>query len=135
MKKNYEKNQLIITMSFLLIVIFIILLINLFKHRYRTYKNINSIVVTENYLELIINSNDLKLLNSSNYLYIDNKKKKREIISIEKDVLKRNNVTYHDVIIRVKFPNKYKDNDYVKLTIYDKKEKLFSIFKSCWKEE
>lgn len=135
MKKNYEKNQLIITMSFLLIVIFIILLINLFKHRYRTYKNINSIVVTENYLELIINSNDLKLLNSSNYLYIDNKKKKREIISIEKDVLKRNNITYHDVIIRVKFPNKYKDNDYVKLTIYDKKEKLFSIFKSCWKEE
>lgn len=135
MKKNYEKNQLIITMSFLLIVIFIIILINLFKHRYRTYKNINSIVVTENYLELIINSNDLKLLNSSNYLYIDNKKKKREIISIEKDVLKRNNVTYHDVIIRVKFPNKYKDNDYVKLTIYDKKEKLFSIFKSCWKEE
>lgn len=135
MKKNYEKNQLIITMSFLLIVIFIILLINLFKHRYRTYKNINSIVVTENYLELIINSNDLKLLNSSNYLYIDNKKKKREIISIEKDVLKRNNTTYHDVIIRVKFPNKYKDNDYVKLTIYDKKEKLFSIFKSCWKEE
>ncbi len=135
MKKNYEKNQLIITMTFLFIVIFIILLINLFKHRYRTYKNINSIVVTENYLELIINSNDLKLLNSSNYLYIDNKKKKREIISIEKDVLKRNNITYHDVIIRVKFPNKYKDNDYVKLTIYDKKEKLFSIFKSCWKEE
>lgn len=135
MKKNYEKNQLIITMTFLFIVIFIILLINLFKHRYRTYKNINSIVVTENYLELIINSNDLKLLNSSNYLYIDNKKKKREIISIEKDVLKRNNITYHDVIIRVKFPNKYKDNDYVKLTIYNKKEKLFSIFKSCWKEE
>ena len=135
MKKNYEKNQLIITMTFLFIVIFIILLINLFKHRYRKYKNINSIVVTENYLELIINSNDLKLLNSSNYLYIDNKKKKREIISIEKDVLKRNNITYHDVIIRVKFPNKYKDNDYVKLTIYDKKEKLFSIFKSCWKEE
>lgn len=135
MKKNYEKNQLIITMTFLFIVIFIILLINLFKHRYRTYKNINSIVVTENYLELIINSNDLKLLNSSNYLYIDNKKKKREIISIEKDVLKRDNITYHDVIIRVKFPNKYKDNDYVKLTIYNKKEKLFSIFKSCWKEE
>lgn len=135
MKKNYEKNQLIITMTFLFIVIFIILLINLFKHRYRTYKSINSIVVTENYLELIINSNDLKLLNSSNYLYIDNKKKKREIISIEKDVLKRDNITYHDVIIRVKFPNKYKDNDYVKLTIYDKKEKLFSIFKSCWKEE
>lgn len=135
MKKNYEKNQLIITMTFLFLVIFIILLINLFKHRYRTYKNINSIVVTENYLELIINSNDLKLLNSSNYLYIDNKKKKREIISIEKDVLKRDNITYHDVIIRVKFPNKYKDNDYVKLTIYDKKEKLFSIFKSCWKEE
>ena len=102
MKKNYEKNQLIITMTFLFLVIFIILLINLFKHRYRTYKNINSIVVTENYLELIINSNDLKLLNSSNYLYIDNKKKKREIISIEKDVLKRNNITYHDVIIRVK---------------------------------
>ena len=121
--------------TILLIVIFIILLINLFKHRYRTYKNINSIVVTENYLELIINSNDLKLLNSSNYLYIDNKKKKREIISIEKDVLKRDNITYHDVIIRVKFPNKYKDNDYVKLTIYNKKEKLFSIFKSCWKEE
>ncbi len=135
MKNNYERNQLIITITFLLLIVAIILLINLFKYRYRTYKNINSIVVTDNYLQLLISSKDLKLLNSSNYLYIDNKRIRREIISIEKDVLKRKNLSYHDVIIRVKFPHKYKDNDYVKLTIYDKKEKLFNIFKSCWKEE
>ncbi len=135
MKKNYERNQLIITIIFIFIIITIILLINLFKFRYRTYKNINSIVVTDNYLEAIVNNNDLKLLNSSNYLYIDNKKIKRRIISIEKNVLTKNNKSYHDVIIRVKFPHKYKDNDYIKLTLYDKKEKLINIFKSCWKED
>ncbi len=135
MKKNYERNQFIITITFFVLIITIILLLNLFKFRYRTYKNINSIVITDNYLELIVNNNDLKLLNSSNYLYIDNKKLKRKIISIEKNVLKKHNQTYHDVIIRVKFSPKYKDNDYVKLTLYDKKEKLVNIFKSCWKED
>lgn len=135
MKKNYERNQFIITITFLFIIILVILIINIFKFRYRTYKTINSIVVTDNYLEIIINSEDLKLLNSSNYLYIDNKRQKREIISIEKNIMNKDKVTYHDVIIKVKFPKSYRDNDYIKLTLYNKKKRLFNIFKSCWKEE
>ena len=51
-----------------------------------------------------------------------------EVIEYNREIIIASSGIYVEVYI-------YKDNDYVKLTIYDKKEKLFSIFKSCWKEE
>lgn len=135
MKKNYETNQLIISIAFIFITVSNILLINIFLKRYRTYKTIDSIVITDNYVQAIITDEELKLLRSSNYLYIDNERLKMRIVSIEKNLLTRNKKKYHEVIIKVQFKKIYKDNDYIKLTIYDKKEKIINIFKSCWKEE
>lgn len=135
MKKNYEKDQLVIAVSFIFIIIFFVFLSRLFNIRYRTYRLIDSIVINENYLELIINNNDYKLLKSSKYLYIDNKRLKREITSVERNVIKKNKDNFHEVIIRVKVPNKYKDNDVITISIFDKKTEIINIFKSCWKEE
>ena len=135
MKKNYEKDQLVITTSFIFIIVFLIFIFKLFNIRYRTYNLIDSIVINDNYLELIINSKNYKLLKSSKFVYIDDKKIKIEITSIERNVIKKNREKFHEVIIRLKVPKKYKDNDVVTLTIFDKKTEIINIFKSCWKEE
>lgn len=110
-------------------------MINLLTKNYRTFKNIDSIVISDKYLELIITDEDLKLLQESKSILIDNKKVRMSLINVERNVLKRNNISYHEVIIKTIFDKKYRENDYIKLTIYNKKEKIFNIFKTCWKEE
>lgn len=133
MKKNYEKNQLIISISFIFIILCFIFLLNIFTYNFRSFKIVDAVLISENYIKLIITDNDLKTLNGSQYIIIDNKRKKMEVTSVEKNVLKRK-VYYHEIIIRVKTSSKYHDGDYIKVTIYDKKKKMFYIFKSCWKE-
>lgn len=133
MKKNYERNQLVISISFLFLILCFIFLVYIFTYRYRSYKVIDSVLISKNYIRLIITSRDLKILRRSQFILIDNQKLKREIIEIEKNVLKRK-VYYHDVLVRTKTPKKYQDGDYVKITMYDQKRRMFHIFKSCWKE-
>lgn len=135
MKKNYENNQLIITLSFIFMIITILSMIKLCKIRYRTYQNLGSIVLTDHYLQSTISNEQYQLLKSSNHLYIDNKRYKLEIVDVEKNILKNAKKSYHQIIMRVNFPKKYKDRDYINLTIYNKKEKVIHIFKTCWKEE
>lgn len=135
LKKNYENNQLIISITFLFLIMSFFLLINVFCKRYRTYKTIDSIMITKNYVQTFITEEELKLLRSSKYLYINNERLKMRIISVQKDILSRNEIKYHEVIIKVILSKEYKDNDYIKLTIYSKKEQVLNIFKACWKEE
>lgn len=133
MKKNYENNQLIITVVFLYLLLFVFVFFLLFKTKYRTYNTINGILITDNYIEVIVSSKDLRLLSSSKYLYIDNVLKKVKIISTKRGVIKKNDKLYHEVILRVKTPNKYKDNDSISLTIYNNRKRIISIFKSCFR--
>ena len=134
MKKTYEKDELIIITTFVFLIVVLILLLNLFSIRYRTYKVVDAIVINDKHIEVILMEEEYKLLKNSHYLYIDNKRYKKEITFVEKNVLKRNKKYYHEIILRVKLPNKYKDNDVLRITIYNNKEKVINIFKSCWKE-
>ena len=133
MKKNYEKNQLIISISFIFLILCFLFIVNIFTYRYRNYKVLNSVLITKNYIKLIIADEDLKKLKGSKYIFIDDKKKKMEIIEIVKNVLKKEE-NYHEVIVNAETPDKYHDGDYIKVTIYDNKKRLINIFKSCWKE-
>lgn len=133
MKKNYEKNQLIISISFIFILLCSSFLIHIFTYRYRSYQVLDSILISKNYIKLMTTTKQLTLLKRSNFILIDNTKRKMEITHIQRNVLKRKEF-YHDVIIRVKTPKKYHDGDYIKVTIYDKKRRMIHIFKSCWKE-
>lgn len=133
MKKNYEKNQLIISISFIFLILCFLFIVNIFTYRYRNYKVLNSVLITKDYIKLIITDEDLKKLKGSKYIFIDDEKEKMEIIEIVKNVLKKEK-NYHEVIVNVVTPGKYHDGDYIKVTIYDNKKRLINIFKSCWKE-
>lgn len=133
MKKNYERNQLIISVCFIFMGLCLLFLINTFTYRYRSYKVLDAILISDNYVKLIITNSDLKLLKSSKTIIIDNHKLNMKIIHIEKNVLKRK-YYYHEVIIKIKVPQKYHDGDYIKVTIYNQKLRLINMFKSCWKE-
>ena len=61
MKKNYERNQLIISVCFIFMGLCLLFLINTFTYRYRSYKVLDSILISDNYVKLIITNSDLKL--------------------------------------------------------------------------
>ena len=88
MKKTYEKDELIIITTFVFLIVVLILLLNLFSIRYRTYKVVDAIVINDNHIEVILMEEEYKLLKNSHYLYIDNKRYKKEITSIEKNIMR-----------------------------------------------
>ena len=135
MKKNYEKKDFIIFITFMFIVTELIIIFISYKKTYRTYKDIVGIVVTDNYIKTYVDESNYKKLRSSKRFYIDDKKYYYKIIDIEKNELKNNNKSYHELMINFNIPKKYKDNDSINISIYDKKEKLFNIFKKCWESE
>ena len=130
---NYEKNQMIISISFFFIFLCIVFLIHLFTYRYRSYRLLDSIMISQNYIKLLITTKDLEILRGSQYIMIDNQKQKMEITDIEHNVLKRKE-SYHEVILNTKTAKKYHDGDLIQITVYEKKKRMIHIFKSCWKE-
>ena len=135
MKKNYEKNKLLIGLIFVFMVVELIVVYTLFSSSYRKFKTIDGIIITKNYIKSYVDSTTLKKLKSSNYFYLDNKRLSYEIINIEKDVLKQNNKSYNEVMIKFEIPKKYKDNDTVKISIYCEKEKIYKIFIRSWEDD
>lgn len=135
MKKNYEKKQLIYSIIIVFIFFQIIICYIYFKEQYRTYKSISAIVVTDNYIKTYVDNNTLKKLKQSKYFYIDNKRLKYEIINIERNVLKKDKSSFHEVMIKFQIPKKYKDNDTFNISIYSNKKQIYTIFKKCWESE
>lgn len=135
MKKSYEKFRLI----FFIVVIFILFEIvtvgTFYSKKYRDYKILNTIVITGNYTKSYLDSKEYNLVKSNNYLYIDDKKTKYEIIDVKKNVLRQDNRWYHEILFKIKFSSRYKDNDTVSIIVYNHKEFLFNIFKKCWEDD
>lgn len=131
MKRNYEKEVTLILLIVLFIILEFFILLFYYKKSYRTYETINVFVVTDNYIKTYVSNTTLKKLKSASKFYIDDKIYKYEIIEIEKNVLKKNNINYHGVFIKTNYPNKYKDNDTVIVSIFSNKKKIYNIFKSC----
>lgn len=135
MKKNYEKTLLINLVIFSFIVVEIVIVIMGFFKEYRSYKVISTIMITDNYIKTYLDDYDFNLIKKINYFYIDNRKTKYRLVDVSKNVINKNNKFYHEIIFGVKLSKKYKDNDVVMISIYDKKYKIYNIFKKCLEDD
>lgn len=135
MKKNYEKSQLLYFTIIVFIFFQIIICYLYFKEQYRTYTSISAIVITDNYIKTYVDNKSLQKLKQSKYFYVDNKRKKYEIINVEKNVIKKDKTSFHEVMIKFQIPKKYKDNDTFNISIYSNKKGIYTIFKKCWESE
>ena len=135
MKRSYEKYSSVVVITIIFFISFIICFVLVNKSRFRTYLNINAVVISRHYVEAFITDYELKLLKNRNIVYIDNKRIKVKIETVEKNVLKKKKITYHEIILKLNIPKEYKDNDYIEISLYKNKDKVIRIFKSCWKEE
>ena len=122
MKKSYESfGKVLVGFSCFLICVFITIII--FSNK--------KVVLYEVFNGVIFND-EIKLFNKNKNLYIKNKKKKFEIIKIDKDVLEREGKKYNQVYIKVNISNMYKVNDVVNISIMNKNVSSLKIFNIIW---
>ena len=132
MKKSYESfGKVLVGFSCFLICVFITIIIFSNK-KVVLYEVFNGVIFNKNIVVLVLDNDEIKLFNKNKNLYIKNKKKKFEIIKIDKDILEREGKKYNQVYIKVNISNMYKVNDVVNISIMNKNVSSLKIFNIIW---
>ena len=133
---KYERFGLIIFFICILIVFEIAFIVSIIKNKNELYVSYSGVVMKSNLGLFIINDKEMNVLYKNRYLYFNGKRIKYSIERITKDVIKKDNNKYNEVLINFKFSKKkYKDNDVINISIRDDKEPIIKMFKIIWKGE
>jgi hypothetical protein len=127
--RNYEKQELIILILIVLIIIEIISIVFLLNYKVYDYKKLTGIITNKNIVTLIVDNKEKKLLNSNKKIYLNNKELKYKIIEDKGYIVKKNNNKYYEILINIKTPRNKKINDYVELSIKNKKISFIKLLK------
>ena len=133
---KYERFSIIIFLIIILLIFEIIFIISIFNKKNELYISYSGVVMKSNLGVFIINNNEMNILYKNRYLYFNGKRIKYSIEKITKDVIKKDNSKYNEVVINFKFSKKkYKDNDVINISIRNEKEPIINMFKIIWKGE
>lgn len=127
--RNYERQELIIFILLVLIIIEVISFTLLFRYKVYEYKKLTGIITNENIITLIVDKKEKEILNKNKNIYLNNKKLKYKIIEDKGVIIKKNNKKYYELLIRVKTPKNNKSSDYVELSIKNKKINILKLLK------
>jgi len=129
--KNYEKKDLVILSTIIIIILEIIFLIYLCTTKIYTYQKISSIVVKDNLVTVIVSNKDRKLLYKNKKLFLNNKHLKY-VIEKDNGLILKKDKKYYQLLLKLNFDGHYKANDVLELTIADKKEPIIKMLKKIW---
>ena len=133
---KYERFGLIIFLVIILIIFEIIFIISIVRCKNELYISYSGFVMKSNLGLFIINNEDMNVLYKNKFLYFNGKKISYSIEKITKDVIKKDNNKYNEVLINFKFSKKkYKDNDVINISVRNEKEPIINMFKIIWKGE
>lgn len=130
--RNYENKNIIYFILIILIILEIVTLIYFYNEKIYKYENIQGTVVKDNLVNLIVTDKQNKIINKNSNLYLNSKIKKYKVIKDDGYILKRNNIKYRSLLIKVKFNKNYKANDSIELIFKSKKIRIIEIFKIIW---
>ena len=130
--KIYEKYSFIYLIIILLFFIEILGIILLLTFKIYSYKKMSGIVISENRIVLMLNKEDKKILYKNQNAYIDNYCRRYKIIENRGKLFSKGKEDYYEIIVDIKFSDKYKPNDLVELSLNDEKYKIIKIFKIIW---
>lgn len=129
MKKWYEKKNKSIICSVIFLVLEALFLWFLFNRKIVMYEKFSGVVVKDDLLVFLLSDEQLKMFYKNKIVFVQNKSKKFTIKKVDKNVLKRNGVSYNHVFIKLNISNKYKENDILDVSIMCKSVKSINIFR------
>ena len=131
--KNYEKLTYIYTVIFILFILMTILIFYSFNNNIKTYNTINSNVIKDDLVEVLVTDKELKTIYSNKYLYLNRKRRKIKIEEVNRKVLVRKHKNYHNVLLKIKLGSNAKVNDIKTLTLFNKRINIFEMIRIIWK--
>ena len=102
-----------------------------FIHKVNDYYKIQSIVVKDDLVLLVVSKEERKIIYSNETLFYDNHKHKYKIVEDRGIVIKRNNKNYYQLLLKFNFSKKIV-NDTLDLVFIKKRMHLIEIFKIIW---
>lgn len=129
MKKWYEKKNKSIICSVIFLMLEALFLWFLFNRKIVMYEKFSGVVVKDDLLVFLLSDEQLKMFYKNKIVFVQNKSKKFTIKKVDKNVLKRNGVSYNHVFIKLNISNKYKENDILDVSIMCKSVKSINIFR------
>lgn len=133
LERNYEKRTTIIIFIILFLIITVLFSLYLYFGKITNNILLSGVINSKETIEILVNDEELNLLYQNKTFYIDDEKKTYEIRKVTLKVLEKNNIYYHDIIIKTEISKKYKENDNLKITLKKNKKRLIEIFKLIWK--
>ena len=133
LERNYEKRTTIIIFIILFLIITVLFSLYLYFGKITNNILLSGVINSKETIEILVNDEELNLLYQNKTFYIDDEKKTYEIRKVTLKVLEKNNIYYHDIIIKTEISKKYKENDNLKITLKKNKKRLIEIFKLIWR--
>ncbi len=133
MKKKYEIYLGLYVFSFLFLLFFIGCCCYFNQITYKNYYATNATVVSKSSLQFLLDSKMLEQLMKNKTLFIQGETYPIEVEEVIRNILKRKKRNYHQVKVHIQWKNSYSLFDVIPIEIYRKKEKVWKIFKTCWK--
>ena len=128
--RNYERKSLLLFLISLLFVIEVIICAIIVDHKECEYIKINSIVIKDNLVLVMVNKEEKKVLRNNKCLYYHDKKYVYKIVEDRGQVLKNG---YYELVIKFNFSNNnIKANDILELVLIKEKINMIEFFKIIW---
>ena len=97
--RKYKKYRLLFFFNFLTIILFLVTVIYFSINKYNEYIKLNAVYVLDNTIKTIVEEKELKIIEKNKYVYLNSKKYKVEIISISKNIYRKKNKIYHELLL------------------------------------
>lgn len=130
MNRSFCNNKVIYICLFIITLIFIFSLNILFRRNIYLYKSFSG-TYSNKYIGVFVSSSDLNYFYRNSFIFIDGKKVKYEIVSIDKDLLKRKGIFYSYILLDVDIL--FEEGEVILFSVLDKKIINYKIFKSIWR--
>ena len=130
MNRSFCNNKVIYICLFIITLIFIVSLNILFRRNIYLYKSFSG-TYSNKYIGVFVSSSDLNYFYRNSFIFIDGKKVKYEIVSIDKDLLKRKGIFYSYILLDVDIL--FEEGEVILFSIFDKKIINYKIFRSIWR--
>ena len=130
---NYEKKNIVLYISVILLILEIILFIYLKKTKEFQYEKITGYIISKNEILITPTKRIRKMLYKNKKIYIKDHLLSYEIKEDKGVLLESNNKRYYELIIKAKIPSN--NNWIIEISIKKEKKDIITIFKSVWKEE
>ena len=129
--RNYEKKELIIFFMILLLLSELVTVIFLFTIKTNKYIKLNSFVIKDNLVLIVVDKEERKIIYSNKILFFNNKRFTYQIIEDRGITMRRDKKDYYQLVLKFTFKNK-KANDILDLVFIKERIRFIEIFKIIW---